>query len=37
MRIAAKEDRTLSDLIRFILSEWLYGHVRRLPEPSDEE
>jgi hypothetical protein len=32
MRAAAADERSVSDLVRVILGEWLYGHARKLPE-----
>jgi hypothetical protein len=32
MRAAAADERSLSDLVRVILGEWLYGHARKLPD-----
>jgi hypothetical protein len=31
MRAAAADHRSVSDLVRVILGEWLYGHARTLP------
>lgn len=36
MRVAALEDRPLSDLIRYALSQWLYGHGRKSEESSEK-
>jgi hypothetical protein len=35
MRAAAHQDRSVSDLVRVILGEWLYGHARKLPDDSE--
>lgn len=32
MRAAAANERSVSDLVRVILGDWLYGHARKLPE-----
>jgi hypothetical protein len=36
MRAAAAQDRTLSDLIRVALGQWLYGHAPKVC-PTDEK
>jgi hypothetical protein len=36
MRAAAREDRSLSDLVRCALSQWLYGHVGKLTPPDEK-
>lgn len=35
MRAAADQDRSLSDLIRVALAQWLYGHGRKPAESSE--
>lgn len=36
MRAAAEKDRSLSDLIRFALAQWLYGHVGKITAPPEK-
>jgi len=36
MRAAAADQRSVSDLVRVILSEWLYGHARTVRDRGAE-